>query len=47
MIWILGWLLQKSVYLRGSRLPVGWPFQIVVSCIGFATLLIWYSLPAH
>jgi len=44
--WLLICLVPKTVYWRGSHKPVEWPMRIAFAGVGFATLLLWYSLPS-
>jgi hypothetical protein len=45
--WILGCLLPREVRWRGEYRSLDWPMRIAFVAIGFAILLLWYSLPPH
>lgn len=44
--WIVVCLIPKKMYWRVSRRPVEWPTRLALACVGFTTLLLWYSMPS-
>jgi len=44
--WIVICLIPKKLYWRSTRRPVEWPTRVLLTTIGVATFLFWYSLPS-